>query len=908
MFRRVDWSVLAQCDLFAVQRLVETGERSAMNTVQPMRETIFNRKLLKEKLWSDTFEAVCSTYRQLPPDFKIVHDNFGGYRLLYTGKKVVKPPHVFKPSPVGVVKVVPDGVVTDLSVMSSQRTNEQLLLLGPMRFVNSDCNPNCVHNFSGDDGLVKLEVRRRISPGDKIFVKYGPEFFELNACRCRTCHFEKIESTEREESFDILLDDVIFDFTFEFLQQLTSEQKKSSISQCSLPKRLRGIELVEIYNNYSRQPDELWLDEPLPNFDSVELTGSVQPMPTVNDNQILDASFESDENSDSDSESNGSSASDKGFEVMHFAPQISSPYRDYEEVDFSVSTLSERNDLCFPEISTEFEYQRLYSGSDLDVLDASSLVELFCSKFNISDEASTSLYSVIRAILPNDNCFPSGFSKIKLEKLYFSRQLRYMKKTHIETLCVLNFRVQLGEILKRNLSQIIKYSEYRLQNCDADLDSSFSPNFCVQNHSCEVNLSVFTDGVNIKKSTFEKELWPIWVQVLDLPPKLRMARKNIALAALFVGGKVPDWSKIVPELRNELKSPFDLSENPDENLRVSYNVRLLVCDLGAKSHVLNMFKFNGFYGCHYCTTVGKTIGKTHAYYPYGQLGDIREPSLNNLYVNFAECLPKNEQVSVVGVKGRSAFSSIVSDLPLTAPINYMHCVLLGVFPDTAKVCYKMLSVPERQDLQSVLLQQNCPREMIAYSRKIRSLDEIGLFKASECFNWLFYLSPVVFQERLPVIYTEHLNNLSFGMRLLVESSREENVRAAEHLLDQFCKNIVAIHGGNEKVENINVHSLRHLSDQVRRFGPLYCYSAMCFEAANRTLGEVCSGSNNECEVICRRVLRRHRLYGAQVKSSRLRHVFDTLSGTSISSNFKSFSDEMIETDSLKLGDRFLDLF
>ena len=808
---------------------------------------------------------------------------------------------MFKPSPVGFVKPVPDGVVTDLSVMSSQRTNEQLLLLGPMRFVNSDCSPNCAYNFSGDDGLVKLDVRRRISPGDEIFVKYGPEFFELNACRCRTCHYEKIESIQREEGFDILLEDVIFDFTTEFLQQLTSEQKKPSESQCSLPKRLRGMELVELYNDYSRQPDEICEDTALPNFGSVELTGSVQTVPTVNDNEIADQSSESDEDTDSESESNESSASDESLEVIHFVPRISSPYRNYEEVDCSVSTLSERDDLCFPDLSTEFEYQRLYNGSDLDVLDVSSLVELFCSRFNLSDEASTSLYSVIRAILPKDNCFPSGFSKIKLEKLYFSRQVRYMKKTPSETLCVLNFRVQLSEIVRRNLSQIVKYSEYRSQNCDADLNLSFSPKFRAENNSCNVNLSLFTDGVNIKKSTFKKELWPIWVQVLDLPPKLRMARKNIALAALFVGGKVPDWSKIVPELRNELKSPFDLSGSCDENLQILYHVRLLVCDLGAKSHVLNMFKFNGFYGCHYCTTIGKTIGKTHAYYPYGQSGDIREPSLNNLYVNFAECMPKDKQVSVVGVKGRSAFVSIVSDLPLSAPIDYMHCVLLGVFPETAKVCYKLLSVHEKQDLQSILLQQNCPRELIAYSRKIRSLEEIGLFKANECFNWLFYLSPVVFHDRLPANFTEHLNNLSFGMRLLVESSQEENVRTAEHLLDQFCKNIVAIHGGNEKIETINVHSLRHLCDQVRRFGPLFCYSAMSFEAANRTLGEVCSGSNNECEVICRRVLRRHRLHGAQVNSSRIREVFDTLSGASSGSNFKSFSDEMLETDSLKLG-------
>ena len=136
MFKKVEWSILAQCDLFAVKRLVETENRPAMKTVQPLRETIFNRKILKEKKWNDTYEAVCEAYKQLPPNFKIAHDSFCGYRLLYTGKNVVKPPHVFKPSPIGFVKAVPDGVVTDLSVMSSRRTNEQLLLLGPIRFVN----------------------------------------------------------------------------------------------------------------------------------------------------------------------------------------------------------------------------------------------------------------------------------------------------------------------------------------------------------------------------------------------------------------------------------------------------------------------------------------------------------------------------------------------------------------------------------------------------------------------------------------------------------------------------------------------------------------------------------------------------------------------------------------------------
>ena len=123
-----------------------------------------------------------------------------------------------------------------------------------------------------------------------------------------------------------------------------------------------------------------------------------------------------------------------------------------------------------------------------------------------------------------------------------------------------------------------------------------------------INLSLFTDGVNIKKSTFKKELWPVWLQISDLPPKLRMARKNFLLAALFVGPKQPNWEIIASEVRAELLTPIELDCESGRSVTVDFNARPLVCDLSAKSHLLNMYKFNGFYGCHYCTVQGKTIG------------------------------------------------------------------------------------------------------------------------------------------------------------------------------------------------------------------------------------------------------------------------------------------------------------
>ena len=100
----------------------------------------------------------------------------------------------------------------------------------------------------------------------------------------------------------------------------------------------------------------------------------------------------------------------------------------------------------------------------------------------------------------------------------------------------------------------------------------------------------------------------------------------------FVGSGAPNWQIIVPRLRAKLISPIEIDSPDFPRKTVVFKVRLLVADMCAKAHVLNMMHFNGFFGCHFCTAEGKTIGKTHAYYPFQQRGSIREPELNNQFV------------------------------------------------------------------------------------------------------------------------------------------------------------------------------------------------------------------------------------------------------------------------------------
>ena len=304
----------------------------------------------------------------------------------------------------------------------------------------------------------------------------------------------------------------------------------------------------------------------------------------------------------------------------------------------------------------------------------------------------------------------------------------------------MKFRFQLQDIVRRHFNQTAEYSNYRRKNLNTDFKESLCPIVDMKNNqSFMLNFVLFSDGVSIKKSTFKKQVWPMWVQVADLPPKLRLARRNIILAALFVGDAHPDWTDLVPHIRAELVSGIEVDLNENLSFKVTFKIRLLICDLGAKSHVLNMYKFNGHYGCHYCTVQGKTIGRTHAYYLYIEEGRIRKPSLNDNYVDAAKSDNEDAIPNVVGVKAKSAFATIMTGLPSTAPIDYMHCVLLGVFPELLRLCYKQLSAHQRKQVYTSTSKLSCPREMIAYSRKIRSLDEISQFKANDIYNWFFIL-------------------------------------------------------------------------------------------------------------------------------------------------------------------------
>ena len=264
------------------------------------------------------------------------------------------------------------------------------------------------------------------------------------------------------------------------------------------------------------------------------------------------------------------------------APRASSPVAFALPLGCPLSTIS-RSSYCLDGSSFEIDCfdPKIYTGSLIKSSDSSSLIDLICPKLYLTDEGSVLLHSSIKALLAQDNCLPSGHAVLRKVNQNFETAVRTKKTAEFVAFCVLSFRNQISQIVSRNLTHILSFPTFRKKYKEKDLNESIAPIAEIdENKSIRLSLKLSAAGVSTKQSTFKKELWSVWLQIADLPPKLRFSGNNIFLASLYVG-ETPNWGDTMPHLPAELVSDIEVSDS--ENLEITAKLKtvLLMSDLVA---------------------------------------------------------------------------------------------------------------------------------------------------------------------------------------------------------------------------------------------------------------------------------------------------------------------------------------
>ena len=429
---------LAQCDSKAVSLFVESGGRPAESVLRPISDRLFQKKLQTSEDWRSCFDSLCQTYAACKKKFIFRHDRYDGYCLVYQGEQTVLAGEVFRAAPVGFLREI-DSNITDLSVIIRSSSEKENLMLGPTRFVNSDCHPNCDYDFTSDADIVRIRALRSIRSGDEITVKYGEAFFDSKECLRKTC----LEKDPIIGEGDPILRNSSQNHGA-FLPDTLTEPKQLPVVSSSRAAKLsppakKSFSLLQKLKYYEETD---YVFEDYPSISNNTLNG-------------CDSSIDFDESlvggSNESLEENLDKAEDReplelgtisippslvDFEIDATShPQLVSPIVSSPKLlpvlvsqnstnvfpSFASSTI-EGHAISFQPKPTP--YQPVYDGATFGVGNAVTTVEAFCSRFRLSDHASHTLIQVLNGFLPEENLLPTPHSHVYQMKKNFKEGTR----------------------------------------------------------------------------------------------------------------------------------------------------------------------------------------------------------------------------------------------------------------------------------------------------------------------------------------------------------------------------------------------------------------------------------------------------------------------------------------------------
>lgn len=408
--------------------------------------------------------------------------------------------------------------------------------------------------------------------------------------------------------------------------------------------------------------------------------------------------------------------------------------------------------------------------------------------------------------------------------------------------------------LKKQIEGLLKNNEIVL-NFNSSLQSDVISDFCdgklykkiktKNNTDAIISLTINTDGVNVYKSKRKSSLWPLQMIVNELPIDVRFKSKNIILCGIWYGTD-PDMKMFFKPFIDELNS-LETDKLTYNNKTITVRAIFATMDSVARCKVQYLTQFNGKFGCTYCFHPGTSLegrGNNIRYKNSSTAIELRTHS------NTIELMKQSIQtkVTIYGVKGISPLIGIPDfDLIDGVPVDYMHCVLLGVVQQLLDLWFDSRNHKESFYIGRRVNQVNENIKNIKlpklFTRKPRLITDRKYWKANECRSWLLYYGIPCLANILPLKYLKHFSLLSDGIWIFLTTNITTNdYKKADSKLSQFVAEFEKLYGVANMV--YNVHLISHLANCVMNCGPLWAYSNFNFEHNNGVLVSYVNGTTD----------------------------------------------------------------
>lgn len=461
----------------------------------------------------------------------------------------------------------------------------------------------------------------------------------------------------------------------------------------------------------------------------------------------------------------------------NYLPQpITENYENLEnsvvECNSSDSSLSENNNLC--EL-IQSDYNQYENPSDNDFCKAfKSWVVPWSVQHNIPNNAVTDM-------------------------------LHFLSKYHSEL--PFDSRTLLKTPRKRSIIKLTN-GEFCYLGLACNLKILLSDNNAHFPEVLEISFNI--DGIPLFHST-NSQFWPILGLLKNVP-------SNPFVIGIFCGTSKPNplsmfLNLFVTEL-NELQVNGFIFKNKKHFVKI----HSIVCDAPARAYIKSTKSHTGYSSCDRCTIVGdyktgRVVFDSCSY-------ELRTDS------SFRNQLDEDHHV------GTSPLLKLNIDLIHDFPIDYMHCICLGVM---RKFLVTLISGPlhirlgkqciEQISKQLLLLRTYIPFE---FNRKPRALSELSRWKATELRMFLLYLGPLVLKDVLDNAIYQNFLLLHISTTILISPQHcSDLLDIAKELLNIFIEHSKSIYGS--EFLSYNVHMLSHICDDVKKYGSLDNISSFPFE-------------------------------------------------------------------------------